>query len=164
MYQRAIYCNFEDAMVSKWSTAELTTCPNDAGHSVNLESTIIENVARLTLHLGSGFSTSSTSYVDVSKFIYQGSDYYAIDDVPPKYLKIRASVVAGTYDLRVIDSGSNTLWSSTGNSGSSEQVITMDFDTISVPSSEAVLTLQVKTSGSAVTINNSSVFSAFVDE
>ena len=147
-------------MVPKWSDTPLTQCPNNSGHSVVLDSEIIIQGARFTHHITQLFSTSSTSYVNVAKYVYQGTDYYDNDRVAYKYMKIRSSVVAGTYDLRLLDASSNVMWSSLGNTGSAEQIITFDFDTITPPTTEQLLTLQAKTSGSAVTIADVSLYSA----
>jgi len=147
-------------MVPAWSDADLTECPNDILHSVNLNSTSVIRVARYVNTIADLFTTNSTSFVDVDNFLYQGTDYYLNDDVLPKYLKIRASILSGTYDLQLIDELSTVLWSSIGNSNTTEQVILLDFDTISVPSSESILTLQVQTSGATCSITNVSLFAA----
>jgi len=99
-------------MVIAWSDTELTTCPNDPTHSVAVGSESIIQVARFTHHIKDLFTTASTSYVPVCKFIYQGTDYYANDDVPFKYMKIRAHSNAGTYNLQLLNQTGGVLWTS----------------------------------------------------
>lgn len=162
MYNREIYCNFETIMVSKWSDTPLTQCPHNAAHSVVLESDSIIEVARLTDQLATLFATSSTGYIDITKFVYQGTDFYDNDRVNPKYVKIWASISFGTYDFQLLDQDSNVLWNSTGNTGA--QIITIDFDLISKPTLQNLLNLQVRTSGGTVNIANVSMFQAIAPE
>lgn len=164
MYYQQIYCNFEGTMVSAWSTPLLTTCPNNAGHSVAPGSTTILNGARLSAHLKDSISTSSTTYTNLCKFLYQGTDYYSNDTASPKYLKVTASVSAGSYDLQLIDASSNVLWGVTGYNNTTDQTITIDFDTLSLPSSETLLALQGKTTGSTLSVGNVSLLSRLVPQ
>ncbi len=164
MYQWQIYCNPEGIMVPKWSDTILTQCPNNPAHSVVLNSAAIIQSARFTQKISSLFTTSSTSYVNVGKFVFQGTNYYNNDHVPVKYIKIRASIPSGSYDLRLIDPSSTVLWSSTGITGTSDVTTTIDFDTFTNPTNEVLLTLQTKTSGSTVTISDVSIYAAMSPE
>jgi hypothetical protein len=164
MFNRQIYCNFEGAMIPKWSDTPLTQCPHNPSHSVVLSSESITQAARITSHLTIPFSTSSTTYTTVVQFAYQGTGYYSNDNTSPKYLKIFASIPSGTFDLRIIDPNSNVLWSSTGNSNSTVQAIIADFDLIAVPGDETILIIQTKTSGSTVTIQNAILYSRMIPE
>jgi hypothetical protein len=164
MYYQQIYCNTEGTMVPAWSTPTLTTCPHNAGHSVVAGSVTIIQAARLASHLKDSFSTSSTSYVNVTKFVYQGNDYYTNDSVTPKYLKVTASVSAGNYSLQLIDPSSTVLWGATGYTNTTDQTISIDFDTLTTPSAETVLTLQAKTSGTTLTVGNVSIYDRLVPQ
>ncbi len=165
MYRRQIYCNTESTMVFAWSDTPLTTCPNNPIHSVALGSESIIQVARFTHHIKDSFSTTSTTFVPVVKFIYQGSDYYTNDDVPYKYMKIRAYSNAGTYNLQLLNQSGSVLWSSGTLSNNTMQVITVDFDTFSVSTGETLLSLEAHgNAGSTCIISDVSLFSAMVAE
>jgi hypothetical protein len=151
-------------MVSAWSTPDLTQCPHNAAHSVAPNSTSILQAARISSHVTDVWSSNSTSYTNVCKFFYQGSTYFASDNVSPKYLKVTASVAAGTFDIRLIDSSNNVLWSSTSHNNTTDQTFTFDFDTITVPANEIILSLQAKSSGSTCTVSDVTLFSRFVPE
>ena len=165
MYQRQIYCNTEDSMVSKWDDNTLTSCPNDSEHSIASGSESIIQVARFTHHLKDNFSTSNTSYVPVTKFVFQGTNYYSNDAVNFKYLKIRSYSDVGTYNIRLLDPASNQIWTSGSLSNHTETVTTVDFDTLSLSSSEILYSLEAHgNSGSVCYISDVSIYSAFVAE
>lgn len=165
MYFRQIYCNTESTMVSAWSDTELTTCPNNPAHSVASGSESIVQVARFTHHIKDLFSTTSTTFVSAAKFIYQGTDYYTNDNVPPKYIKIRAYSNTGTYNLQLLGQTGGVLWSSGTLSNNTMQTITVDFDNFSVSTGETLLTLEAHgNGGSTCFISNVSLFSAMVAE
>lgn len=165
MYHRQIYCNTESTMVFSWSDTELTECPNDSEHSVASGSESIIQVARFTHHIKDIFSTTSTTFVPAAKFIFQGSDYYTYDNVPLKYMKIRAHSNAGTYNLQLLDQSSNVLWSSGTLSNNTMQVTIVDFDTFSVSTGETLLTLEAHgNGGSTCIVSDVSLFSAMVAE
>lgn len=152
-------------MVSIWNDTPLTTCPNDPYHSVANGSESIIQVARFTHHLKDNFSTSSTYYVPVTNFVFQGTDYFSNDAVMFKYLKFRSYSNIGSYNLRLLDESNNELWSSGSLSNHTEQVITVDFETLSSSSSEVLYTIEAHgNSGSTCYISNISLYSAFVSE
>jgi len=162
MYQRQIYCNTEDTMVSKWNDTPLTTCPNDEEHSVAFGSESIVQVARFTHHLASNFSTS---YVPITKFVFQGTDYHSNDAITPKYLKFRSYSNVGSYDLHLLDESNTELWASGSLSNHTEEVVTIDFDTLTLSSGEVLYTIEAHgNSGSTCYIPNISIYSAFVPE
>ena len=152
-------------MVSNWSDTVLTTCPNNPVHSVASGSESIVQTARLTHHLRDIFSTSSTTYVPVTKFVFQGTNYYANDAVPPKYLKFRAFSNVGSYDIRLLNESGSQIWASGSLSNHTEQVTTVDFDTLTVSSDEVLYTIEAHgNSGSTCFISHISIYSAIVPE
>lgn len=165
MFLREIYCNYEAATVSKWNDTELTQCPNDPSHQVQNGSETIVQVARLTQNLKDFFTTSSSSYTSICKFVYQGTNFYTVDAIAPKYLKIRAFVNTGSYNLKLSNNFGTQLWVSSNLSNTTIQTTTIDFDTFSNDSIEGIYTLEVRcNSGATCSIINVSLFSPCVPE
>jgi hypothetical protein len=165
MFLREIYCNYESATISKWSDTELTQCPNNVAHSVQAGSETIVEVARLTHNLKDSFSTSSGSYTTVTRFVYQGTNFYDIDAISPKYLKVRASVNTGSYNLKLSNGAGTQLYVSGNLTNTTIQTTTIDFGTFTNDANESLYLLEVKcNSGATCNVFNVAIYGSFVPE
>ena len=151
------YCVNESAPVEQWTNAELTVCPNDGGHTLQVDSATVDLIAQPYLDLTTVTSITSSSYVFLANFQYQGSDFFdpvtGVDSNSPKYLKVVSRIVGGTYDLRLVDQNSNVLKEFTGLSNTSNGYTVFDFDDLTgaLPTGQDLLSVECKTSGLSVT-------------
>ena len=163
-YRQTIYCITEDAWPTVWSDTTLTQCPNNAAHSVNADSAEINLVARLTEQLNLASTVNNSTYTTIGNFVVQGTTYYGVDSPSPKYLKINALINVSTYDLRIIDDSNNVLIEITSLNNTSYADTVFDFDTVTLPASTTVYTIQARSPSGTITFRLGEMYYQRVSE